>query len=473
MALTGLLKGGEFNIIQADLILSTGEVVGLKASIMNLTLFENINQLSLTGSLVMQDAFNLASFGPLIGQEYFKLKIATPSLTGEDNIMDYTDNSFMVTSLDDRTDMGNGVQASVLTFVSREFVVNQRSRVRRTLSGTYSGIVEQILRNDLDCAKKFYNEPSVDSKKIIAPNITPFSVIRMATKNAVSKKYNDATYMFFENTRGFNFRTLGNMYSKLPTMTYEYTIPSTRTKDGVRDIIQELSTIESYKITGAPDIIYNYTTGIYSSELIVHDIISKSYQNHTYNYIANFDNERHIDQFGKFKKAYPLVNTLSLTKDGKNVSSFPSKQYLQPTVGFDTDESYEDNFNQYSFTSNRSPNVVQSRASQLAMLESGLQLNINVIGNTTVSAGEIVEIKIPSLGVYKSTQNETLDTLYNGNFLIRSLRHDFDIQNNKHNMSMNVTKDSIGKNLAAPTNNTEPKSEKPAQTIPENWDEVG
>ena len=473
MALTGLLKGGEFNIIQADLILSTGEVVGLKASIMNLTLFENINQLSLTGSLVMQDAFNLASFGPLIGQEYFKLKIATPSLTGEDNIMDYTDNSFMVTSLDDRTDMGNGVQASVLTFVSREFVVNQRSRVRRTLSGTYSGIVEQILRNDLDCAKKFYNEPSVDSKKIIAPNITPFSVIRMATKNAVSKKYNDATYMFFENTRGFNFRTLGNMYSKLPTMTYEYTIPSTRTKDGVRDIIQELSTIESYKITGAPDIIYNYTTGIYSSELIVHDIISKSYQNHTYNYIANFDNERHIDQFGKFKKAYPLVNTLSLTKDGKNVSSFPSKQYLQPTVGFDTDESYEDNFNQYSFTSNRSPNVVQSRGSQLAMLESGLQLNINVIGNTTVSAGDIVEIKIPNTGVYKTTQNETLDTLYNGNFLIRSLRHDFDIQNNKHNMSMNVTKDSIGKNLAAPTNNTEPKSEKPAQTIPENWDEVG
>ena len=473
MALTGLLKGGEFNIIQADLILSTGEVVGLKASIMNLTLFENINQLSLTGSLVMQDAFNLASFGPLIGQEYFKLKIATPSLTGEDNIMDYTDNSFMVTSLDDRTDMGNGVQASVLTFVSREFVVNQRSRVRRTLVGTYSKIVDTMLREDLDSAKKFYNEPSVDSKKIIAPNITPFSVIRMSTKNAVSKKYNDATYMFFENTRGFNFRTLGNMYSKPPIMTYEYTIPSTRTKDGERDILLELSTIENYRVTSSPDTIYNYTTGIYSSELIVHDIISKSYQNHTYNYITNFDNERHIDQFGKFEKAYPLVNTLSLTKDGKNISSFPSKQYLQPTVGYDTDESYQDDSSQYSFTANRSPNVVQSRGSQMAMLKSGLQLNIDVIGNTIVSAGDIVEIKIPNTGVYKTTQNETLDTLYNGNFLIRSLRHDFDIQNNKHIMSMNVTKDSISQELVAPTNNTEPKSEKPAQTIPENWDEVG
>ena len=469
MALAGLKAGGEFNILQADLILSTGKVIGLKASIVNLTIFENIDQLSLTGTLVMQDSFNLASFGPIIGQEYLKLKIATPSLSGEDNITDYTDNAFMVTSLDERSDIGNGVQASVLSFVSREFVVNQRSRVRRTLIGTYSDIVEQMLRNDLDSAKKFYIEPSVDNKKIIAPNITPFGVIGMSTKNAVSKKHNDATYMFFENTRGFNFRTLGNLYSKVPIMTYEYTIPGTRTKAGARDILQELSTIESYKVTSAPDTVYNYTSGIYSSELIVHDIISKSYENHTYNYIASFDNERHIDLFGKDKKAYPLVNTLSITKDGKNVSSFPSKQYLQPTVGYDTDESYENDYNQYSFTSNRSSNVVQSRGSQMAMLESALQLSLDVIGNTIVSAGDIIELKIPNTGVYKSSQNETLDVLYNGNFLIRSLRHDYDIQNNKHKMSMNVTKDSMGKSLTAPTDNIEPKSEQDPQTISEDW----
>jgi len=473
VALTELINGGEFNIIQADLILSTGQVVGLKASIIGLTLFENINQMALTGNMVMQDAFNLASFGPIIGQEYLKLKIATPSLSGEDNIIDYTDNSFMVTSLDDRTDIGNGVQASVLSFVSREFIVNQRSRVRRTLVGTYSDIVETMLRNDLDSVKKFYSEPSVDNKKIIAPNITPFGVIGQATKNAVSKKHNDATYMFFENTRGFNFRTLGNMYVKSPIMTYEYTIPGTRTNDGLKNILQELSTIESYKVTSSPDTVYNYTTGIYSSELIVHDIISKSYKTHTYNYINNFDNERHIDQFGKNKKAYPLVNTLSLTKDGKNVSSFPSKQYLQPTVGYTDDESYQDDFYQYSFTANRSSNVVQSRGSQMAMLESALQLSLDVVGNTIVSAGDIIELKIPNTGAYKSTNNETLDVLYNGNFLIRSLRHDFDIQNDKHRMSMNVTKDSMNKNLAAPIDNTEPKSENPPQTISENWDDIG
>ena len=105
----------------------------------------------------------------------------------------------------------------------------------------------------------------------------------------------------------------------------------------------------------------------------------------------------------------------------------------------------------------------------MAMLESALQLSLDVIGNTIVSAGDIIELKIPNTGAYKSTQNETLDVLYNGNFLIRSLRHDFDIQNNKHNMSMNVTKDSMSKSLIAPTNNTEPKSEQDPQTISEDW----
>ena len=75
MALTGLKSGGEFNIIQADLVLSTGKVVGLKASMMALTIFEDIDQITLTGDMVMQDSFNLASFGPIIGQEYLKVMV--------------------------------------------------------------------------------------------------------------------------------------------------------------------------------------------------------------------------------------------------------------------------------------------------------------------------------------------------------------------------------------------------------------
>jgi hypothetical protein len=434
VAQTELRSGGEFNIIQCDLVLTTGKVVGLKASIMGLSIFEGIDQLTVTGTMTIQDAFNLASFGPIIGQEYLRLKIATPNLKGGENTIDYSSNPFVVTSIDDRVPIGNGVQATTLTFCSREFVINQRARVRRTLVGSYSDIVQTMLYTDLDSDKELYSEPSADKKKIIAPNIKPFDIISIATKNAVSEKFNQSTYFFWESTSGFNFRTLGNMYAQNPVMSYLSSTAGTRTKNGVRDIMAELSAIESYRITGSPDTVWNYATGIFSSELIVHDIISKSYQKHIYNYSDNFSEEQHLG-------TKPLaVND----PDGISVSSFPSKQYLKPTVGVGTDQSFNDEFYQYAYGSNKLE-LMQARNSQLSMMDSALQLSIDVVGTTVVKAGDIVKITIPSVSAVKTTKNETEDMLYNGNFLIRSLRHDFDISNSKHRMSMNVTKDAMGK----------------------------
>ena len=434
MAQTELRSGGEFNILQCDLVLTTGKVVGLKASIMGLSIFEGINQLTVTGTMTIQDAFNLASFGPIIGQEYLRLKIATPNLKGGENTIDYSSNPFVVTSIDDRVPIGNGVQATTLTFCSREFVINQRARVRRTLVGSYSDIVRTMVETDLDSDKELYSEPSADNKKIIAPNVKPFDIIAIATKNAVSEKFNQSTYFFWESTSGFNFRTLGNMYAQTPVMSYLSSTAGTRTKNGVRDIMAELSAIESYRITGSPDTVWNYATGIFSSELIVHDIISKSYQKHIYNYSDNFSEEQHLG-------TKPLaVND----PDGISVSSFPSKQYLKPTVGVGTDQSFNDEFYQYAYGSNKLE-LMQARNSQLSMMDSALQLSIDVVGTTVVKAGDIVNITIPSVSAVKTTKNETEDMLYNGNFLIRSLRHDFDISNSKHRMSMNVTKDAISK----------------------------
>jgi hypothetical protein len=434
VAQTELRSGGEFNILQCDLVLTTGKVVGLKASIMGLSIFEGINQLTVTGTMTIQDAFNLASFGPIIGQEYLRLKIATPNLKGGENTIDYSSNPFVVTSIDDRVPIGNGVQATTLTFCSREFVINQRARVRRTLVGSYSDIVRTMVETDLDSDKELYSEPSADKKKIIAPNVKPLDIISMATKNAVSEKFNQSTYFFWESTSGFNFRTLGNMYAQTPVMSYLSSTAGTRTKNGVRDIMAELSAIESYRITGSPDTVWNYATGIFSSELIVHDIISKSYQKHIYNYSDNFSEEQHLG-------TKPLaVND----PDGISVSSFPSKQYLKPTVGVGTDQSFNDEFYQYAYGSNKLE-LMQARNSQLSMMDSALQLSIDVVGTTVVKAGDIVNITIPSVSAVKTTKNETEDMLYNGNFLIRSLRHDFDISNSKHRMSMNVTKDAMSK----------------------------
>ena len=139
-----------------------------------------------------------------------------------------------------------------------------------------------------------YIEPSAEKKKIIAPNITPFDIVRYCHEICCVKEVNQSTYLFWETTSRFNFRTLGEMYAQPPVMTYERTICRDKEQNGVRDILSELSAIENYKITGSPDTMWNYAKGIFSSELIVHDIMSKSYQKHIYNYNESFANEKHL-----------------------------------------------------------------------------------------------------------------------------------------------------------------------------------
>ena len=50
MALEGLKSGGEFNAITAEIVLSTGRLIKLEsASILSLTIFENINEPAISG----------------------------------------------------------------------------------------------------------------------------------------------------------------------------------------------------------------------------------------------------------------------------------------------------------------------------------------------------------------------------------------------------------------------------------------
>ena len=462
MALEGLKRGGEFNAITAEIVLSTGRLIKLEnASILSLTIFENINEPAMSGQMIFQDSINLGSVGPLIGQEYLKIKITTPSVDDEDFMLDSTNQAYMVTSVRDRQDIGNGVQAAMLEFVSKEMVINDRQRVRRTLVGSYSEIVEELLAKDLMCSKKLFVESSADNKKIVSTNNTPYSIIETATKHAISSNHRDATYCFWETSRGLNFRTLGNMYNQAQydIMSYIYTIPGTRYANGRLNMDAEIKSIENWKITGGPNTLVNYGDGAYSSDLIVHDILSKSYKKTKYNYLKSFDSQVHVDG----DESRPLTNPLNLTLDGENVSSFPSRQYLKPAVGSAIDKSHGSGIYN-SFSNDNFPKSIQSRNSQMAMIRNGLAITIDVVGNTLVCAGDIVTVIIPNTAAYIEG-NDTQDSLYNGSFLVTDLRHDFDFETYRHKMSMRVVKDSMNKKISSPSDNTEPSDERGLRTI--------
>ena len=140
----GLEGAGSFIIDQLVLVTSTGLSVDLLTSVMGLTLYEDIETSCITGTIMIQDSVNLASFGPIIGQEYLHLKIRTPSLKGAESTIDFSKNVFIVNSLSSRQQLSRGTQGFVLSFVSQELIKDQRTKVTQSLTGTWSDIFKTI-----------------------------------------------------------------------------------------------------------------------------------------------------------------------------------------------------------------------------------------------------------------------------------------------------------------------------------------
>ena len=145
---------------------------------------------------------------------------------------------------------------------------------------------------------------------------------------------------------------------------------------------------------------------------------------------------------------------------GQRVSDFPARTFLVPTSlagGVDSQHTTENNTNPY--IANDPHKWLQKRNSQMTQLENAFQLNILVHGNTLINAGDKVTIKLPhNAVVIDPDRPDGLDRFYSGPFLVKKIRHDFDVTTRPwhHEMHMQLVKDSLEEPLDAPTDNIEP-----------------
>ena len=124
--MAGIQSAGDFELVEAEIITSSGLVIDLSAAIINITFFEDTSMTAITGDILLQDSVAITSMGPIIGQEYLKLKLRTPSLTQEEETIDFTENVLIVNALEARRDVSDKIQAYMLSFTTSELVKNQR-----------------------------------------------------------------------------------------------------------------------------------------------------------------------------------------------------------------------------------------------------------------------------------------------------------------------------------------------------------
>ena len=460
--MAGLNAVGDFELSKAELITSSGMVIDLSASIINITIFEDTTMSSITGDILLQDSFALTSVGPIIGQEYLKLQIKTPSLTDKDQIIDFTENVFIVNSLESRVEVGNSVTAYLLNFTSSEIVRNARTKVSRSLKGSYSDIVK-IMLGEVECKKKMYIEPTAGVKRIVAPNIRPFDVIKMAMKQSISKFYTKSNYLFFETLKGYHFRSLQSLYAQPSSQTYTtFVAGSSVDNGGITNVEKELANVIDFEIIENPNSIVNYTGGTFASNLIVHDIFSKTYKKYKYGIFDEFRKENHITKYHKSNgDDFPIYSHVFVDEQERTVQDFPARTFVTSTSNLlDKDAENSTENNTFPFNPVNAQDWLQRRVSQKIQLEQGLLVNILTHGNTIVSAGDIVKLDLPFNSAFKVTDGQKNDRFYKGAFFIKRLRHDFDFGDKKHKTHLTLVKDSLEETLDGPEDNPEPKPKK-------------
>ena len=454
---------GDFHLAEATIITSEGNKLYIRDSnIVGITLFEDIQYNTISGEMMIHDSAAFVNEGPIIGQEYLQLKIQTPSFNNEIDIIDFTKNVFNINSVQSRGKVGNKIQVYVLVFTSSEIVKNQRIRIKESLTGTYSEIVKQMMKK-VDCQKRIYIEPTRGTKRIVGPNISPFNVISETLNNATSALNENISpsYLFYETFKGYHYRSIASLYAQPIRQTYTTYVPGSIPLN----IEKELGNILNYEIVNNSNSLFNFATGVYASNLIVHNIYSKSFKTYQYNYFDHFDKEKHITSYHDGKKQYPIFSDVTLEKGGGRSSDFPTRTYLTSISESETDVQNTTIDGTEPFAAPDFNNSLQERTSTMNQLERGLILNVKIHGNTVINAGDIVKVDIPFVATYKTSKNPKNDRFYKGAFFIKKIKHVFDFVDKKHKSYLTLIKDSLSEKLDGPTTVYEPKPKKEAVII--------
>ena len=445
-------EAGDFKVDAVSITTSTGLVVDLLGSVMHITFFESLENAAITGSILITDHVNLVATGPIIGQEFIKMKLRTPGMSGENGVIDFSKNVLVVTSMKTRDNIGNGQQAVLLEFSSAEMLKDQRTKLNSSYEGTCSELFRKIMRSDLDCTKELFVEPSEGIKKIVFPNVRPIHAIHMLKRQAIARDGLNSPYIFYEDLKGFHFRSLASMYANPSVMKYTTSIAGSKPAN----VFEDLRTVLSHQIIGNGDTLLSQRLGAYGSNLTIYDTFAKKQTRQQFNYLDSFSKISHANSLvgGRAGKSFPLVNS-SPIEPSSRISDFPAKSFLVPTARFhDADGVDQGTINYHNTETGNYPYVggdtkkwLQVRESMLTHLEFGITANLEVHGNTLVSAGDMIEFNLPTQTAAKTEKNEKFDFFFNGQFLIKKIRHDFDFGQMRHEMVLSVVRDDLAVDL--------------------------
>lgn len=389
------VKIGSFDLKNFELYSKkNNKPVNLKLVYSKINLFEDIYSNNLTMTFGINDSNNLLQNVPISGDEKIYIKFKTESSN------QYFEKIFNLYKIEDRESDTEKSQRYNFHTITPEQFYNLQTKISKSYKNKkYSDIAQDVFQNFL-FVKNAEIEETKYNYNYISPNIKPFEVLNSIAARSNSNINKGSNYFCFENSGGFKFISIESLISKpiRGTFRYEPKAFSNPTIKDEEDKQKRLNAIQSYKFNNHIDVIDNLYNGMYSNEMITHNLVFKQYSNYIFNYESTFDEYKHLEKsnnlLGKYYKKSSMV------------------KFVSTTDGLDNPNNIE--------------KFLQQRISLLQQLNN-VNLSITIPGNTSLMVGDTIEIVLPSIEPERNKQ-QPLEKYYNGKYLIVSLKHSLSSQ---------------------------------------------
>jgi len=411
----------------------SGGNVSVMFNFANCSIFEDLFSNTMSCELSIIDTNNIVRHLPIIGQqEELTITFETP---GTKDTIEF---KFDIYAVRKKILPASG-RKQVVTFsaVSTIMFKESHTKISKAYYDTTTNIIKDICKEYLELPdEKVFIDVKGDSEKIkvIIPNWSPLTAINWLV--ARSRDEDVCNFVFYEDREGFHLTTIDKLVDvEKPHMGYFYTPRKHRDYNtpkavrGRRQVGYEFRNLEAVVFEEPGNRLDEVNSGMHSSRLLTHNIVTKSYEVTDYSMKKEYDNTKHVEE------NYPICKDLDkFATEHDSVFDFKPKHKFLNQKNDLGGEDVEDNDKYQDWFSKRKSQMKQINVTRCAA---------NSAGDSRRKCGDIVYLQFAPLEPGKGDDDEKLDKYITGKYLVTSVRHSL-AQDGGYLMDMELTKDSVG-----------------------------
>lgn len=399
-------KPGIYSLSDITIINYEGRSVDIKATLINFDVQSDLFNTCLHGTLTIQDSGDFQQNLPLIGEETLQIKFKS-NKDEEPTIM-----NFYIYSLVDKIKRGEDGFEYKLNFCSIELLQNRALNLSESFYKLNASDIVKRCFNRIS-NKPINIEPTANTLNYISPSISPFEIINYMATRSISKNFpNTGTYVFYEDIKGFNYRTMDSMISSEPKAEYSFSHKNQISTD----MDTEFYTVNSWEITQHYDILDGLNKGGYGATTRILDPFTRSYGVKTFNIFSDDDYNK-VEHINKDKASSLHSSRFKFTQAPGNFIKFRMVDNIADKE-----------------------NIMGARYTQINRITNSYKLVLEIPGNNNITTGDTITLNY----LNHSSDKSKHDLYLQGKYLIIAIRHIFNTT--EYHMILEVIKDSYHNN---------------------------